>query len=95
MQDVVVCASRDPLAMCLFLGAGALCMAAGFLTPVICIVIAIAQILLLFLARTGDWPAHIMALSILIALAALGPGAYSIDGLLFGRRRLAIGHSQS
>jgi uncharacterized membrane protein YphA (DoxX/SURF4 family) len=37
-----------------------------------------------------NWTSFLVA-SILIAITVLGPGAYSIDHWLFGRKRITIG----
>ena len=70
-----------------FLGLlGLLC--AGLLTPIVCGVGAIAVLMDLPEIRSGN----VMALAIVVlstlAYAFLGPGAYSVDAKLFGRRVL-------
>jgi uncharacterized membrane protein YphA (DoxX/SURF4 family) len=62
----------------------------GVLTPVSCIgSLALQGVIIYQLGPTGI--AH-CALSILLATAVLmlGPGAYSIDARLFGRRRVVV-----
>jgi hypothetical protein len=62
----------------------------GVLTPVSCIgSLALQGVIIYQLGQTGI--AH-CALSILLATAVLmlGPGAYSIDARLFGRRRVVV-----
>jgi hypothetical protein len=41
-------------------------------------------------SRTGDPWALILLAAVGVALAMLGPGAWSIDALLFGRRRMIL-----
>jgi hypothetical protein len=41
-------------------------------------------------SRTGDPCALILLAAVGVALAMLGPGAWSIDALLFGRRRMIL-----
>jgi|SRR5882672_1692183 len=57
----------------------------GVLTPLICIVAGVAQIVLLFGPERSP---TCFAFSIAIAAAVflVGPGGYSVDSLLFGRR---------
>ena len=75
------------------------CIAAGFLTPVVQLVVAsievatvglqwwaIGSALTLVESGSDDLLAVIMAVS----LALLGPGAYSLDGRLFGRQEINI-----
>ena len=38
----------------------------------------------------GSWPAAVLATGIAAALGLLGPGAYSVDAVLFGRREVVI-----
>lgn len=67
-------------------------MISGFLTPVVSAMIFIAGILLLILSpREMDFlflVVHLIVLSFVIIL--LGPGAYSIDARLFGRREIIL-----
>jgi hypothetical protein len=68
----------------------ALSLAAGFLTPytsIMCCFIQLAELL-----ATGGTHGFHLAISILNSaiLAALGPGAYSIDARIFGRRILDV-----
>jgi len=69
----------------------ALCL--GAFTPVTCSVSAMTQIFLVLRARESD-PYHIaFTLSVTAALFFLGPGAFSVDSRLFGRRLIV--HSDS
>ena len=67
----------------------ALCLIAGFLTPYSAILCCIAQLTELAIGGANEF--H-LAISILNAaiLAVLGPGAYSIDARIFGRRILDV-----
>jgi putative oxidoreductase len=75
------------LAALILLGAG--CLLLGFVTPVTAIVIGLVSLTFPFssLAQTVD----IVVLSAVIAL--LGPGAFSIDARMFGRREILITHA--
>jgi putative oxidoreductase len=68
--------------------AGAL-MLIGLYTPVGCLLAVVSQcwafIISGFISQTG-----LLLLSVSVAVAMLGPGAWSIDAHLFGRRRLKI-----
>jgi putative oxidoreductase len=69
--------------------------AAGFLmliglwTPMSCLLAVVAESWLLFANNVATQPA-ILLISISAAVAMLGPGSWSIDAILFGRRRLDI-----
>lgn len=68
----------------------ALSLAIGFLTPVLSLLSCIAALLALF--SSGGTATAVSIASILdaSALALLGPGAYSLDAKLFGRRVLTV-----
>jgi len=58
----------------------------GLLTPFFCVVaVALGVLHLLFYAHTNS-VICVIAIANAIALALLGPGAYSVDSKLFGRR---------
>lgn len=59
---------------------GAACLLLGFMTPVVAVLIG--------LASTITFRLDIVVLSTAIAL--LGPGAFSIDARMFGRREILI-----
>lgn len=67
----------------------ALCLSVGFLTPYSAIACCIIQLAKLVMGGAIEF--H-LAISILNAaiLAVLGPGAYSIDARIFGRRILDV-----
>lgn len=69
--------------------AAGLLMLIGLWTPVGCLLAVITESWLLLVADIGPQPA-ILLLSIGVAVAMLGPGSWSIDAVLFGRRRLDI-----
>jgi hypothetical protein len=80
-----ICVAFLPFALALIL---------GFLTPASCIgALALQGILAYQVGTTGL--AH-CSLSILLATAVLmlGPGAYSIDARLFGRRQVSVGKTR-
>ena len=68
---------------------GGLIMLIGLWTPVGCLLAVLAESCLLFVGATAPLPA-ILLLSNSVAVAMLGPGSWSIDAAIFGRRRLHI-----
>jgi putative oxidoreductase len=69
-------------------GAAALLLA-GFWTPVAGALLALAEMFLAF-SHTHDPAIHILIAALGVALAMLGPGAWSVDARLFGRKRIQI-----
>ena len=59
----------------------------GLWTPVAAVSVSVAE-LLLILAGTDRLRDSLLQLAIGLSIALLGPGAWSIDGRLFGRRKL-------
>jgi hypothetical protein len=73
----------------LAIAAGAL-LIAGLWTPVAALVMAFVGLWNIY-AQFGDPWANVLLASIGMALALVGPGAWSIDGWLFGWKRIDIG----
>jgi putative oxidoreductase len=69
-------------------GAAALLLV-GFWTPVAGVLMAIAEMCLAFSHSHDPW-IHILLGSLGASLAMLGPGAWSVDARLFGRKRIQI-----
>ena len=63
---------------------GASCLLLGFVTPVVAVLIALAS-----LASTTQ---KLDTVVLSTAIALLGPGAFSIDARMFGRREILIPH---
>jgi uncharacterized membrane protein YphA (DoxX/SURF4 family) len=63
----------------------------GLWTPVSGGLLAVAEIFLAFSHSHDPW-IHIVLGALGAALAMLGPGAWSVDGRLFGRKRIQIPH---
>lgn len=59
----------------------------GVWTPVIGIVVAVVEVWSVFL-RFGDPWIHVMLAVLSATLAMIGPGAWSIDAGLYGRKRI-------
>ena len=67
--------------LCLFI-------ASGTLTPVVCLICIVIELWLLLLNHVAD-PFHlVLSICLILVLALLGPGAFSVDAQLFGRRRI-------
>ena len=67
----------------------AILLIAGLWTPIAGALVAITELWRVF-ARTGDPWFHILLGTLGIALALLGPGAWSVDARLFGWKRIDI-----
>jgi putative oxidoreductase len=70
-------------------GAAALLLCAGLWTPIAGSTLAGVAVWTAF-SRTDDPWALILLAAVGVALAMLGPGAWSLDALLFGRRRMIL-----
>ena len=66
---------------------GAACLLVGFMTPVIAIAVTIGTAALT-LSGLFQSPLEIIVLTIAVAL--LGPGAFSLDARMFGRREILL-----
>src|ERR1700681_542401 len=69
-------------------GAAALLLV-GLWTPVAGVLMAVAELCLTFSHPNDPW-IHILLATLGAALAMLGPGAWSMDARLFGRKRIHI-----
>jgi len=67
----------------------ALLLFVGLWTPVAGVMLAIAELFLTFSHPIDPWR-HILLGALGAALAMLGPGAWSLDARLFGRKRIHI-----
>jgi hypothetical protein len=70
---------------------GAFCF--GAFTPLSCSLSALIQAFMLVLAHESDPLQFVFSFGVTAALFLLGPGAFSVDSRLFGRRRIV--HSSS
>jgi putative oxidoreductase len=61
----------------------------GLWTPVAGVLMAVAEVGLTFSHPIDPWR-HILLGTLGVALAMLGPGAWSVDARLFGRKRIQI-----
>jgi Na+-translocating ferredoxin:NAD+ oxidoreductase RnfE subunit len=66
----------------------ALLMVAGALTPLACAVGTLVEAAYLLHSRGMDLRCVVFALLVTVVLGLLGPGAFSVDAKLFGRRRI-------
>jgi TRAP-type C4-dicarboxylate transport system permease large subunit len=71
---------------------GAFCV--GAFTPISCGVSAVAQAFILVTARQTDPFQFALSFCITAALFLLGPGAFSVDSRLFGRRVIVYSSSK-
>ena len=62
-------------------------LAAGLWTPVVGTLVAIVELSIIFSHGGGPWPGVVLA-TLGASLAMIGPGAWSLDARLFGRKRI-------
>jgi hypothetical protein len=68
----------------------AIALALGLLTPFTAVLGAFIEIGLWYVSASTIAALHVCAVLVAIALAMLGPGAYSLDAKLFGRRQVVF-----
>ena len=73
----------------LFIATVGLLLITGLWTPVVATVIAILE-LWRIISRHGDPASDILLCALALAIALLGPGAWSVDARLFGWKRIEI-----
>ncbi len=69
--------------------AAGLLLLVGLWTPIAGVLVFFLEILI-SVARAGDPGAHILAAAIALGLSLIGPGAWSVDARVFGRKRISI-----
>ncbi len=81
------------LALLLVSALGGLFLLAGLWTPFAGAFVALTEI---WIACNGpaDWGAHALAAAIATAVMLLGPGSWSIDARIYGRKRISIQASE-
>ncbi len=62
----------------------------GALTPVLCVVVCGIEIAAIFLLKNVDTVRMLFSIVDTAALGLLGPGGYSLDARIFGRRRVIL-----
>ena len=66
-----------------------MCICLGLWTPIMSGLVAVAE-LLMTVSDPGRYESHILLAILAISLSMLGPGAWSIDALVFGRKRITV-----
>jgi len=61
----------------------------GLWTPVAGAVTAVLELFLVFSRGDNSWPS-LLAAAIATGLALLGPGSWSVDAHVYGRRRISV-----
>ena len=71
-------------------GTLALALWLGFLTPVVCALCVLLEVTTFLNAGGPIEAVHVCAVLNSVALAMLGPGGYSLDARLYGRRQVIL-----
>lgn len=70
--------------------ASAACLLAGFMTPLIATVVAAGSTIV---AVSGVVPPPVEIIILAVIIALLGPGAFSLDARMFGRREILVSNT--
>jgi hypothetical protein len=76
-------------------GIAAIFLFVGLFTPTLSLLSAALEAYAATPLDLASWPLPFLAISVFLAIAVLGPGAYSLDALFFGRKKLTIGRHSS
>jgi putative oxidoreductase len=66
-----------------------ICICLGFWTPILAGIEGVGE-LLMMATNPARYESHLLLAVLGISLAMLGPGAWSIDALIFGRKRIMV-----
>ena len=80
---------KTPLILQLVAACSAMLLLVGLWTPVAGVLMAVAELALVLSHRNDPWM-HVRLGALGAALAMIGPGAWSVDAHLFGRKRIEI-----
>lgn len=80
---------RESVALQVIAAIAAIFLLIGLWTPIAGALVALTE-LCISLKGTSDLRSMILLLTIAIAIAILGPGAQSVDALLFGRKQIDV-----
>jgi uncharacterized membrane protein YphA (DoxX/SURF4 family) len=72
--------------ICVGLAAQSSLLCIGFMTPVVSVIACVFELVSLLIAAHADLRFVVLSSLNAAAIALLGPGAYSLDARLFGRR---------
>lgn len=87
IMDAAKCSGASfILLLCVLVVLMSLSLSIGFLTPYLSVIACAAAIVNLLLGLNSDNLFHVFPVINAAALTLLGPGAYSLDARLFGRR---------
>ena len=83
-------APGNPTWICFVLSAMSLLLCIGFLTPIVSIAACIFETIVLLSAQHSALAFGLLAGLNSAVIALIGPGAYSVDAKLFGRREMTF-----
>ena len=89
IAELLTVPAPAPINLQLIAAAAGALLLAGLWTPVAGVLLAITELCLVFSHPIDPWR-HILLGALGAALAMLGPGAWSVDARLFGRKRIQI-----
>ena len=70
------------------------CLLVGFMTPIVAVVMGLSAVALVLFSAFNSNQSALNVIILTTAIALLGPGAFSVDARMFGRREILISHTQ-